>query len=59
MQIILSDEELEIIYEALLTERKEALIELALAERKGRGDFDRKYLKRVEAIRDRISGLIG
>jgi len=38
MQMILSDEELEIIHEALLTERKEAQIELATAEREGRGE---------------------
>ena len=58
MQIILSNEEIEIIYEALTTERKETLIELALSERKGRGDFDRKYLKRVEAILERLKPYI-
>jgi len=58
MQIILSDEEITIIHEALITERKETLIELALSERKGRGEFDRKYLNSAEEILKRFSNYV-
>jgi len=54
MQIILNDEEILTIYESLLTERKETQIELASSKRKGRGDFEINYLKKIEAILGRV-----
>jgi len=58
-QFILSDEELEIIYEALLTEIKEWEDDLEIAKQKGRkGDFELEQLKLLYALLKRISPYI-
>jgi len=58
MQIILNDQEIEVIFEALITEKRESLRELALAERKGRGEYEKKYLKIVESALERFKEYI-
>ena len=55
MQIILSDEEIDIIYEALITERREALIDISNDERRGRDTAYRiKTKKDIENLQKRF-----
>ena len=48
--IILADSEIEIIFEALITEKRESIQERDNAVRKGRGDYEKKYLARVDEM---------
>ena len=55
MQIFLNASEIDTIHEALITEKREAMRDLENAKRKGRGDFELKYLHKVDALLSRIS----
>jgi len=52
--IILADSEIEIIFEALITEKRESIRERDNAVRKGRGDYEKRYLARVDAMLDKF-----
>jgi|LGOV01.1.fsa_nt_gb hypothetical protein len=52
--IILADSEIEIIFEALLTEKRESIRERDNAVRKGRGGYEKRYLARVDEMLSRF-----
>ncbi|MCK5743519.1 MAG: hypothetical protein KAH30_02170 [Caldisericia bacterium] len=55
MQIILNDEEIDLIFEALITEKREALIDIANDDRRGRDlSYRKKYLKQIEDLSSRF-----
>ncbi len=58
MQIILSDEEITVIHEALLTEEKDTREELKKSERKGRGEFDRLWLEKIKNVQKRFDNYV-
>ena len=58
MQIILSQDECEIIYEGLRSEVKYAERDLKNAQAKNQGSFEQKYLNRVVAIKERFEQYI-
>lgn len=53
-QFIFNKSEIETIHEALITEKREAMRDLEIAKRKGRGDFELKRLHKVDALLDRV-----
>ncbi len=53
-QFILSDEEIEILIDALTTEVKEWESDREISIAKGRGDFEVQPIKDLEALRERF-----
>ncbi len=58
MQIILSSEEIETIYEALLTDHQQWKTDQEISIINGRGEFEKQPLKRLEQLMARFSPYI-
>ncbi len=54
MKIELNEKEIDMIYEALITEIEEQKEEVAADERRGRGDYSRNYLDEVRVLKMKI-----
>ena len=56
MQMILEDSEIEIIYESLITEKKEWEEDLKIAKQKGRnGEFEKNAIKPIDDLIERFT----
>ncbi len=58
-QFILSDEEIEVIHDALITEIEEWKLDLGIAKSKGRdGEFEQDAIKNIERVQQRFAPYI-